>query len=273
MPVIALPPGITITVNGVDNPNPSTISTTSPVLFTAQTWVQNPTNFSSGYPYSWTFGDSSTSNVQSPPSHVFSPGTYTVTVSATNGASNSVVIIIAGPPAPPPSDSSDNVTPVELPLLRSVDTHSFDAVDISRQMKYEAGAGRSRQAFTVVPEILNGAWDMNQAQLDIFVNWYEGLFAGAREFDIQVVDQGTNIGTIWSKAKFIVPPETESVNGGTYVVRCQLLLLGKRFTIRSAPSLKGSATIAVNGKGSLDPVSTLFGAAAISINGKSKITS
>ena len=113
---------------------------------------------------------------------------------------------------------------------------------------------------------------MNQAQLDSFVNWFEGLFAGAHEFDIQVVDQGTKTGTTWSKAKFIVPPETESLNGGMYVVRCQLLLLGERFTTRLPPSLKGSATIAVNGKSSLDPVSTLFGAATVYIKGKSRIT-
>ena len=270
MPIVS---GLTITVNGVDDPNPTTISTTSPVTFGSQTWVGGPGNPSTGYSYSWDFGDSTTSAVQNPPSHSFSAGTYTVTVSATNGASNSVTIIIAGAPPPPPSNSSDTVVPIDLPLLRSTDTHSFDAVDISRQMKYEAGAGRNRQAFTVVPEILNGAWDMNQAQLDIYNDWYEGLSSGAREFDIQVVNQGTQIGTIWTKAKFIVPPETEPINGGTYVVRCQLLLIGERFTTRAAPSLKGSATIAVNGNAFLEPVSTLFGAAVIAVNGKSKITS
>lgn len=146
--------------------------------------------------------------------------------------------------------------PVELNRLRASD-HSFDSIDIAAEMQYEAGENRRRRIYTQVPDIVNFSWDMTQAHLDIYDNWFEeDLIAGERQFDILVAQEG-GTGVTWSNAKFIGVPEIETLPTGDYVVSGQMLLLGDRFDVRVAPSLQGKATIRFSSIATLAPIDTL----------------
>lgn len=72
--------------------------------------------------WQWTFGDGTSSTVQTPPAHVYgTPGTYTITLTATNaGGSSSVPMTITVKPPPPVASFTANPTAGTPPLAVSV---------------------------------------------------------------------------------------------------------------------------------------------------------
>jgi PKD repeat protein len=116
--------------------------------------------------WSWSFGDGSTSTAQNP-THVFStPGTWTITLTATNAVGSSTVSHQLEVSAPPPEDSNLLPNPDFEAGTGGWNTAGYAAVTLDRTPDAHGGAFAARLAntgATSVTSTLNDAPDAVQS--------------------------------------------------------------------------------------------------------------
>lgn len=128
------------------------------------------------------------------------------------------------------------------PFLRN--GHNFAHVGVAEDIAFERGEDRSREMYTFNPQMVTVSTELNQAEFDTFSAWYEDeLKAGTCRFDVQVAEQG-GIGLAWWAAQFVGTYRWNYLSGDYYEVSAELLLLDGPYATRTAPTLRGTMSLA-----------------------------
>lgn len=140
-----------------------------------------------------------------------------------------------------PNDSAWPGPPLRL------GAHALADVGVGGEpVAFERGEDRQRTRYTVNPRIASISTLLTQAQYDRFVAFVEDeLWAGARRFDVRVATEGgVRAGHSWWAAQFVGPPREVPRARGWWEVSAELLLLDGPHATRTAPGLRGQATLA-----------------------------
>jgi hypothetical protein len=132
--------------------------------------------------------------------------------------------------------------------------HSFEPLANARVRQRDQGEARMRPRYRSVPDQCTITWRFTQAEFDVFDEWFENTIrVGSFDFDLQVADRATQLGTTWFTARFVSDYERSDASGLRYRVSAQLLLVDELGPVRVAPGIEASGGIVFAGGVAFDP--------------------